>query len=136
MGGGRRFHYPKYVWSPSGGWWNNPANWKKNTAIAFLIMGISGAAVFKFSADNEVRYVMYSYCFPIHFVDVFFVWIFLELTWDQSGNTRAWQDLLLRMHFARPALHQTLYIGEHDVREKILPWPSSEVRDALYWGAY
>lgn len=24
MGGGRKFHYPKYVWSPAGGWWNQP----------------------------------------------------------------------------------------------------------------
>ncbi|CAB3998802.1 Hypothetical predicted protein [Paramuricea clavata] len=35
MGGGKRFDYPKYVWSPSGGWWCEPRNWRRNTAIGF-----------------------------------------------------------------------------------------------------
>ncbi len=33
MGGGRKFHYPKWVWSPAGGWWPNPANAKRNAFI-------------------------------------------------------------------------------------------------------
>merc|ERR1711935_613888 len=32
--GARRFEYPKYVWSPTGGWWNEPKNWRRNTALA------------------------------------------------------------------------------------------------------
>ncbi|XP_065070205.1 uncharacterized protein LOC135695148 [Rhopilema esculentum] len=36
MGGGKRFDYPKYVWSPTGGWWCEPRNWKRNTAFAFI----------------------------------------------------------------------------------------------------
>ncbi|XP_032230070.1 uncharacterized protein LOC116613693 [Nematostella vectensis] len=35
MGGGKKFAYPKFVWSPSGGWWCNPKNWRRNTLIAF-----------------------------------------------------------------------------------------------------
>jgi len=29
--------YPKHVWSPSGGWYAQPANWKANTAIMGLV---------------------------------------------------------------------------------------------------
>ncbi|CAM9868066.1 unnamed protein product [Discosporangium mesarthrocarpum] len=63
MGGGRRFHYPKYVWSPSGGWWGNPANWKQNTAVALVCIGITCAGIFKVSADREVCPVPYAGCF-------------------------------------------------------------------------
>ena len=35
MGGGRRYLYPKYVFSTAGGWGANPNNWKRNTAIYF-----------------------------------------------------------------------------------------------------
>lgn len=35
MGGGR-FEYPKYVWSPTGGWWNEPRHWRRNTALALI----------------------------------------------------------------------------------------------------
>lgn len=33
LGGGRQFAYPKWVWSPSGGWWANPVNRNRNLAI-------------------------------------------------------------------------------------------------------
>jgi hypothetical protein len=33
MGGGRRFEYPKWVWSPSGGWWAEPVHWKRNSIV-------------------------------------------------------------------------------------------------------
>ncbi|CAM9776298.1 unnamed protein product [Chrysoparadoxa australica] len=38
MGGGRRYHYPKYVWSPAGGWWADPKNWKRNTMFASALL--------------------------------------------------------------------------------------------------
>jgi hypothetical protein len=39
MGGGRQFLYPKWVWSPAGGWWANPTHWKRNSMIygAFVV---------------------------------------------------------------------------------------------------
>ncbi|KAK0431353.1 uncharacterized protein ARMOST_12691 [Armillaria ostoyae] len=51
MGGGGRYPYPKYVWSPAGGWWVQPSNWKANTAvvatgifaIAYLVGSLSAA---------------------------------------------------------------------------------------------
>lgn len=47
--------YPKEVWSPAGGWYSRPANWKANTAVmgAFVI-GIAAMA-FSLSADREYR---------------------------------------------------------------------------------
>lgn len=55
MGGGRHFHYPKHVWSPSGGWWCNPVNWKMNTAIAAMTIGFACFGVFQISAERERR---------------------------------------------------------------------------------
>ncbi|RMZ11972.1 hypothetical protein D0862_02795 [Hortaea werneckii] len=31
--GGGKIPYPKHVWSPAGGWYAQPANWKQNTAV-------------------------------------------------------------------------------------------------------
>ncbi|KAJ5181882.1 hypothetical protein N7449_012029 [Penicillium cf. viridicatum] len=55
MGGGGKIPYPKEVWSPSGGWYAQPANWRANTAImgAFII-GVA-AITFSISADREYR---------------------------------------------------------------------------------
>lgn len=58
MGGGGKVPYPKHVWSPSGGWYAQPHNWKANTAVvALAIFGITAAA-WKLSAEREVRYKM------------------------------------------------------------------------------
>ncbi|KAJ6625773.1 hypothetical protein B0H10DRAFT_2000587 [Mycena sp. CBHHK59/15] len=46
MGGGGRYPYPKFVWSPAGGWWAQPANWKMNTFIICCGMaGVCGAII-------------------------------------------------------------------------------------------
>ncbi|KAK3056528.1 hypothetical protein LTR09_002321 [Extremus antarcticus] len=53
--GGAKVQYPKHVWSPAGGWYAQPANWKQNTAIfSGLIAGIV-AMVWSVSADREHR---------------------------------------------------------------------------------
>jgi len=58
MGGGDKIPYPKHVWSPSGGWYAQPHNWKANTAVmATVILGIT-AIFWKISAEKEVRYKM------------------------------------------------------------------------------
>ncbi|KAF2842601.1 hypothetical protein M501DRAFT_1012006 [Patellaria atrata CBS 101060] len=47
--------YPKHVWSPSGGWYAQPANWKMNTAImGACVIGIT-AIVWSISAEREQR---------------------------------------------------------------------------------
>ena len=55
--GAVNFPYPKWVWSPAGGWWCNPPNWKRNTAICFGIWGGILALAFKWSSENERRYL-------------------------------------------------------------------------------
>ncbi|KAF9172926.1 hypothetical protein BGX21_004134 [Mortierella sp. AD011] len=52
MAGGR-YPYPKHVWSPSGGWWTQPTNWKSNTAVAVGITAAIVAGAWKYSAENE-----------------------------------------------------------------------------------
>ncbi|KAJ8122710.1 hypothetical protein ONZ43_g1157 [Nemania bipapillata] len=55
MGGGPRVPYPKHVWSPAGGWYAQPANWKRNTAMFMgVIIGIT-ALTWKLSAELEHR---------------------------------------------------------------------------------
>lgn len=45
--------YPKHVWSPAGGWYAQPANWKGNTIIAGAVMAAIVAVTWKFSAERE-----------------------------------------------------------------------------------
>ncbi|KAJ3847826.1 ribosomal protein L5 domain-containing protein [Lentinula lateritia] len=57
LGGGDRYPYPKQVWSPAGGWWVRPSNWKSNTFI--VAAGIAGICylVGNVSASKEHRYI-------------------------------------------------------------------------------
>ncbi|MCJ1332887.1 hypothetical protein MMC10_009581 [Thelotrema lepadinum] len=58
MGGGGKIPYPKHVWSPAGGWYAQPANWRANTAImAVVIFGFT-AAIWNISAEREHRHKM------------------------------------------------------------------------------
>ncbi|EQK98303.1 hypothetical protein OCS_05982 [Ophiocordyceps sinensis CO18] len=45
--------YPKHVWSPSGGWYAQPANWRANTLIAGVVVAGALAVTWKFSAERE-----------------------------------------------------------------------------------
>ena len=47
--------YPKHVWSPAGGWYAQPANWKANTAVMGLVIFGITAVVWSISADREYR---------------------------------------------------------------------------------
>ncbi|TKA63478.1 hypothetical protein B0A55_10614 [Friedmanniomyces simplex] len=52
---GSKIPYPKHVWSPAGGWYAQPANWKGNTSImGGVIVGIC-LMVGSVSADREHR---------------------------------------------------------------------------------
>ncbi|KAF8153379.1 hypothetical protein B0H34DRAFT_103415 [Crassisporium funariophilum] len=57
MGGGGRYPYPKYVWSPAGGWWVRPSNWVSNTAVASVGVLAATYAVWSLSASLERRTV-------------------------------------------------------------------------------
>ncbi|OJD32018.1 uncharacterized protein BKCO1_4200028 [Diplodia corticola] len=55
MGGGGKIPYPKHVWSPAGGWYSQPKNWKGNTAImGGVVIGITSLAWYT-SAQREYR---------------------------------------------------------------------------------
>eukprot|EP01040_Poterioochromonas_malhamensis_P000293 gene293-307_t len=56
MGGGRRFEYPKHVWSPAGGWWANPTHWKRNTAI---YIGVAGFILYSINEATKSKIVKY-----------------------------------------------------------------------------
>ena len=47
--------YPKEVWSPAGGWYAQPANWKVNTAIMGACAFGIAAVAFTLSAEREHR---------------------------------------------------------------------------------
>ncbi|KAJ7121289.1 hypothetical protein C8R43DRAFT_1136545 [Mycena crocata] len=54
-GGGGRYPYPKHVWSPAGGWWSQPANWKMNTFIASCGMAFVCAFTIRAVAHREAE---------------------------------------------------------------------------------
>lgn len=59
MGGGRKFPYPKYVWSPYGGWWPTPKNWQRNTAMLFTVTSCLSYMVYQFGEKNTVKNYVY-----------------------------------------------------------------------------
>jgi hypothetical protein len=66
MGGGRRFHFPKWVWTPYGGWWADPPKWKRDTAIALVAINTTMYFVFQWSEKNMVSFMSY-----MHFLFTF-----------------------------------------------------------------
>ncbi|KDO21316.1 hypothetical protein SPRG_13208 [Saprolegnia parasitica CBS 223.65] len=40
MGAVSKFPYPKHTWSPAGGWWNEPKNWKTRTGVLVGVLGL------------------------------------------------------------------------------------------------
>jgi hypothetical protein len=55
MGGGGKIPYPKHVWSPAGGWYAQPNNWKGNTAVMGLVLSSIVGMVWMVSANREYR---------------------------------------------------------------------------------
>ncbi|CAJ0917232.1 10218_t:CDS:2 [Entrophospora sp. SA101] len=53
MGAVKRYPYPKQVWSPAGGWWTRPSNWKSNTAICAAGIIVMTGVIWKISSDHE-----------------------------------------------------------------------------------
>lgn len=47
--------YPKHVWSPAGGWYGQPDNWKSNTAIISGVIGGITILLWTLSAQLEHR---------------------------------------------------------------------------------
>ena len=55
QGGGGFFPYPKYEWSPAGGWWGNTKHWKRNSTFAVATIGLLSVAIFMKGASIERR---------------------------------------------------------------------------------
>uniref|UniRef100_A0A7S2HE86 Uncharacterized protein n=1 Tax=Haptolina brevifila TaxID=156173 RepID=A0A7S2HE86_9EUKA len=53
--GAANFPYPKWVWSPTGGWWPNPPKWKRNTALVAGAWAVILGITIKWSSANERR---------------------------------------------------------------------------------
>lgn len=49
----RNRSYPKHVWSPAGGWYAQPANWRGNTLVAGAVIFGIVAVTWKFGAERE-----------------------------------------------------------------------------------
>ncbi|BGP15913.1 hypothetical protein JCM10213v2_003905 [Rhodosporidiobolus nylandii] len=44
------------VWSPAGGWWTRPSNWKSSTGLAALGVGLAMYGIWSLSAEKEWRH--------------------------------------------------------------------------------
>ena len=53
--GAANFPHPKWVWSPAGGWWCEPKQWRRNTMIMAGAWGAILYATFRLSASLERR---------------------------------------------------------------------------------
>ncbi|PWN36311.1 uncharacterized protein FA14DRAFT_54019 [Meira miltonrushii] len=72
MGGGARYPYPKEVWSPSGGWWTRPSNWRTNTAVCIAGIGLVSYFTWMYSAKVEQRHVKVDRWIPsLHWAEEF-----------------------------------------------------------------
>ena len=50
--------YPKHVWSPAGGWYAQPGNWKGNTAVVGAVLVSIVGFAWTISAQREFRHKM------------------------------------------------------------------------------
>ena len=57
MGGGRRYPYPKWVWSPAGGWWPSPTKWKRDSAIFLGVSAVACYLLYNYAEANTVSFV-------------------------------------------------------------------------------
>ena len=64
MGGGPPMPYPKWVWTPAGGWYCHPKNWKANTMRAGVLYAATVLVVFNLSRSLERRPVPPIYEIP------------------------------------------------------------------------
>lgn len=53
--GAANFPYPKWVWTPVGGYWPNPPKWKRNTAMMAAAWAGITLFTFNWSRNNERR---------------------------------------------------------------------------------
>ncbi len=69
MGGGRKFLYPKWVWSSAGGWWNHPKNEIRNTAAYIGSVGVISYLIYQYAEAHTVN--IDSFIFMINLFSVY-----------------------------------------------------------------
>jgi len=55
MGGGSKYPYPQWVWSPLGGWWPEHKKWKRNTALVAVGILLVSIPIARFGLANDKR---------------------------------------------------------------------------------
>ena len=63
-GGGAHPPSPNHVWTPAGGWFPDPPQWKRNTVYAFLALGAGFLYVGSHSVQLEERPVAPKHAIP------------------------------------------------------------------------
>ncbi|KAL4130538.1 hypothetical protein PRIC2_006534 [Phytophthora ramorum] len=56
MSGGGEYPYPKYTWSPAGGWWAKTKNWQRKTGVALVVLVAAAAPLALYSSLNHVKF--------------------------------------------------------------------------------
>ncbi|TMW65069.1 hypothetical protein Poli38472_009236 [Pythium oligandrum] len=56
MGGVDKYPYPKYTWSPAGGWWLETKNWRTKTGVALGVMALVALPLALHSSRTHVKY--------------------------------------------------------------------------------
>lgn len=56
MGGVEKYPYPKYTWSPAGGWWHETKNWRAKTGTALVVMTLAVLPLALYSRKNLVKF--------------------------------------------------------------------------------
>lgn len=76
LGGGGHFPHPKYVWSPSGGWWGNTAQGPRNSMIAVGVMVGTSSLIYLLGESLQVRIISQLFflfsCMPCTHTDLSF----------------------------------------------------------------
>ncbi|KAI9217059.1 hypothetical protein BC828DRAFT_392089 [Blastocladiella britannica] len=53
MGASPRVPYPRWVYSPTGGWWSQPKNWKSNTLVAAGGLALVTGLIMRWANNNQ-----------------------------------------------------------------------------------
>ncbi|KAJ8902028.1 hypothetical protein NDN08_004229 [Rhodosorus marinus] len=54
MGPPGRYRFPKDIYAPTGQFWANPRNWRRNTALSIAGMAVAYLWLIKVGMDHEV----------------------------------------------------------------------------------
>ena len=56
LGGGRRFFYPRFVWTPAAGWWESSYQGGKDYSLPVaVVLSASVYGAYSFAREHQVR---------------------------------------------------------------------------------